>query len=196
MFVPEVFFQEEIQVSEHLMVSQVVAEDVGVEVHSMSKGWDMIGWRLGWVCGNERIVRAFADIKDNSDSGQFLAIQKSAVVALDDDSIPDKARAKYLRRLQKLVASLNKFGFSCEVPGGTYFLYAKAPTGLTNGRKFANAEEVCQFLITEQSICTVPWDNVGAFLRFSVTYLVEDESAEDQLMKELEERLVKIGFVF
>jgi len=172
------------------------AKDVGVEVHSMSKGWDMIGWRLGWVCGNERIVRAFADIKDNSDSGQFLAIQKSAVVALDDDSIPDKARAKYLRRLQKLVASLNKFGFSCEVPGGTYFLYAKAPTGLTNGRKFANAEEVCQFLITEQSICTVPWDNVGAFLRFSVTYLVEDESAEDQLMKELEERLVKIGFVF
>ena len=62
------------------------AKDVGVEVHSMSKGWHMIGWRLGWVCGNERIVHAFADVKDNSDSGQFLAIQKAAVVALDDDS--------------------------------------------------------------------------------------------------------------
>jgi len=46
------------------------------------------------------------------------------------DSIPDRARAKYLRRLQKLVATLNKFGFDCEVPGGTYFLYAKAPSGL------------------------------------------------------------------
>lgn len=55
------------------------AMDVGVEIHSMSKGWNMIGWRLGWVCGNPLIVRAFADVKDNSDSGQFIAIQKAAV---------------------------------------------------------------------------------------------------------------------
>ena len=172
------------------------AKDVGVEIHSMSKGWNMIGWRLGWVCGNERIVRAFADVKDNSDSGQFLAIQKSAALALDDDSIPDNARAKYLRRLQKLVATLNKFGFDCEVPGGTYFLYAKAPKGLVSGRVFENAEEVGQYLITEQSGCTVPWDNAGAYLRFSVTYLADTEEKEDELMKMLEERLSKISFVF
>ncbi len=60
------------------------AKDVGVEVHSMSKGFHMIGWRLGWVCGHERIVQAFADVKDNSDSGQFMAIQKAAAAALDD----------------------------------------------------------------------------------------------------------------
>ena len=53
-----------------------------------------------------------------------------------------------------------------------------------------------QFLITEQSICTVPWDNAGAFLRFSVTYLAEDEAGEDALMKELEERLAQISFTF
>src|SRR6202790_3473657 len=53
------------------------AKEVGVEVHSMSKGFHMIGWRLGWICGHERIVRAFADIKDNSDSGKFIAIQKA-----------------------------------------------------------------------------------------------------------------------
>lgn len=172
------------------------AKDVGVEIHSMSKGWNMIGWRLGWVCGNERIVHAFADVKDNSDSGQFLAIQKSAAFALDDDSIPDNARAKYFRRLQKLVATLNKFGFDCEVPGGTYFLYAKAPKGLASGRVFENAEEVGQYLITEQSVCTVPWDNAGAYLRFSVTYLADTEEKEDELMKMLEERLSKISFVF
>ena len=51
------------------------AREVGVEVQSLSKGWHMIGWRLGWVCGHERIVRALADVKDNSDSGQFIAIQ-------------------------------------------------------------------------------------------------------------------------
>ena len=60
------------------------AKEVGVEVHSMSKGFHMIGWRLGWVCGHERIVRAFADVKDNCDSGQFMAIQKAAAAALDD----------------------------------------------------------------------------------------------------------------
>ena len=58
------------------------AREVGVEVHSLSKGFDMIGWRIGWVCGNERIVQAFGDVKDNCDSGQFIAIQKAAVAAL------------------------------------------------------------------------------------------------------------------
>ena len=64
------------------------AREVGVEVHSLSKGWNMIGWRMGWVCGHELIVRALADVKDNSDSGQFIAIQKAAAAALDDPSIP------------------------------------------------------------------------------------------------------------
>ncbi len=172
------------------------AKEVGVEIHSMSKGWNMIGWRLGWVCGNALIVRAFADVKDNSDSGQFLAIQKSAAAALDNDSIPDQARIKYLRRLQKLVAALKKLGFPCEVPGGTYFLYTKAPKAIEGDRVFANAEEVSQFLITEQSVCTVPWDNAGPYLRFSVTYLAETEEAEDALMAELVDRLGKFKFVF
>ena len=55
--------------------------DVGVEVHSMSKGYDMIGWRMGFVCGHPKIVSAFADVKDNSDSGQFIATQKAAAAA-------------------------------------------------------------------------------------------------------------------
>ncbi len=172
------------------------AKDVGVEVHSMSKGWNMIGWRLGWVCGNERIVRAFADIKDNSDSGQFLAIQKAGVVALDDPSIPRDANIKYHRRLQKLVITLKQLGFEAEVPGGSYFLYVKAPKGLEEGPKFANAEEVSQYLIREHSICTVPWDNAGAYLRFSVTYIAPDEPAEDELMYQMTERLSNVSFVF
>ena len=172
------------------------AKEVGIEIHSMSKGWNMIGWRLGWFCGNALIVRALADVKDNSDSGQFLAIQKAAVKALDEDRIPDEARAKYHRRLQKLVGSLNKFGFDCKVPGGTYFLYTRSPKGLKSGRRFENAEQVSQFLITEQSVCTVPWDDAGSFLRWSVTYLVDGPAGEDALMNELEERLARINFEF
>jgi LL-diaminopimelate aminotransferase len=172
------------------------AKDVGVEVHSMSKGFDMIGWRLGWVCGQERIVRAFADVKDNFDSGQFLAIQKAAVAALDEPSIPARIHAKYKRRLEKLVAMLTRCGFQGNMPGGTYFLYTPAPKGLQNGPTFENAEAASQYLITEQSICTVPWDDAGAYLRFSVTYEAADEPAEDALMAETEARLKNIRPVF
>jgi LL-diaminopimelate aminotransferase len=172
------------------------AMEVGVEIHSMSKGWNMIGWRLGWVCGHERIVRAFADVKDNSDSGQFIAIQKAAAAALDDPEIPRSTRAKYHRRLSKLVEVLNRCGFTARVPGGTYFLYVPAPKGVKNGPCFANAEEASQYLITEHSICTVPWDDAGAFLRLSVTYEAPDEAAEDALMKITEERLKEICPVF
>ncbi len=172
------------------------AKDVGVEVHSMSKGWHMIGWRLGFVAGHELIVRAFADVKDNSDSGQFMAIQRAGAAALDDASIPLQVRAKYRRRLEKLVAVLKKCGFTCEMPGGTYFLYTLAPKGLKNGTKFENAEAASQYLINDHSIITVPWDDAGAFLRFSVTYEAPDEAAEDALMKLTLERLQQIGPVF
>src|SRR5204863_1969708 len=106
------------------------AKDVGVEVHSLSKGFNMIGWRIGFVAGHPKIVQAFADVKDNSDSGQFMAIQRAAAKALDDDSIPRQVRAKYQRRLKKLVDVLSRCGFECRMPGGTYFLYTPAPKGL------------------------------------------------------------------
>ena len=172
------------------------AKEVGVEVHSLSKGYHMIGWRIGWVCGHARIVRAFADVKDNCDSGQFIAIQKAAAAALDDDRIPRATCAKYCRRLEKLVAALSRAGFDCQMPGGTYFLYTPAPKGVSGGATFASAEEAGQYLITEQSICTVPWDDAGAFLRFSVTYEAADEAAEDALMAETLERLAANEFVF
>jgi len=171
------------------------AREVGVEVHSLSKGWNMIGWRLGWVCGNRQIVRAFADVKDNCDSGQFIAIQKAAVAALDNDDIPRRTRDKYQRRLTKLVATLGRCGFRCRMPGGSYFLYTPAPRAAA-GVAFDTAEAASQYLIAEQSISTVPWDDAGAFLRFSVTYLAEDEAAEDALMAETASRLARAKLAF
>jgi LL-diaminopimelate aminotransferase len=172
------------------------AKEVGVEVHSMSKGFHMIGWRLGWVCGHERIVQAFADVKDNSDSGQFLAIQKAGAAALDDVQIPAQVKAKYERRCRKLVDVLNRTGFTCKMPGGTYFIYAKSPKGIAGGPQFETAEAASQYLITEHSICTVPWDDAGPHLRFSVTYEAADDAAENALMAATEDRLKKIQPVF
>ncbi|MCG8584701.1 MAG: LL-diaminopimelate aminotransferase [Pirellulales bacterium] len=172
------------------------AMDVGVETHTLSKGFDMIGWRLGWVCGHERLVQAFSDVKDNCDSGQFIAIQKAAVKALDDDSIHEAIREKYRRRMEKLVAVLTRCGFDCKMPGGSYFLYTPAPRGISGGPVFETGEAASQYLITEHSICTVPWDDAGGYLRFSATYEAKDEAAEDALMAETEKRLSQIQPVF
>ena len=171
------------------------AREVGVEVHSMSKGFNMIGWRMAFVAGHPKIVQAFADVKDNSDSGQFMAIQHAAAAALDDASIPEKIRTKYRRRMTKLVAALGKVGFQAKMPGGSYFLYVKAPKGCGE-RAFANGEEASQFLIHEQSVICVPWDNAGAYLRFSATYLADTEADEDALMAETVRRLGRLALRF
>jgi LL-diaminopimelate aminotransferase len=141
-------------------------------------------------------VQAFADVKDNSDSGQFMAIQKAGAAALDDVAIPRQVRQKYERRCRKLVATLNRCGFNCRMPGGTYFVYAESPKGIAGGPKFETAEAASQYLITEHSICTVPWDDAGAYLRFSATYEAENEAAEDALMSATEERLKSIKPLF
>jgi LL-diaminopimelate aminotransferase len=124
-----------------------------------------------------------------------MAIQKAGVAALDDPSIPQRIRAKYRRRLEKLVATLRRCGFECFLPGGSYFLYTKAPKS-AGSTIFKSAGEAAEFLITQQSIVTVPWDDAGAFLRFSVTYEAADEAAEDALMAECESRLKNIQLAF
>jgi LL-diaminopimelate aminotransferase len=171
------------------------AKEVGVEIHSMSKGFNMIGWRMAFVAGHPKIVQAFADVKDNCDSGQFMAIQQAARVALEHPELGDATREKYRRRLQKLVTALRQVGFDAKMPSGTYFLYARAPRGCA-GRAFASAEEASQFLITEQSVCCVPWDDAGPYLRFSVTYLAKDEAEEDGLMAQTVERLGQLRLQF
>src|ERR1051325_1132638 len=171
------------------------AKEVGVEIHSLSKGFNMIGWRMAFVCGHAKIVQAFADVKDNSDSGQFMAIQQAAKAALDHPEIGDRIRAKYHRRLKKLVDAMSKVGFQAKMPGGTYFLYVKAPTGCGD-RSFKNAEEASQFLIHEQSVVCVPRDDARPYLRFSVTYLAKDEKEEGALMAETVNRLGRLQLRF
>ena len=103
------------------------AKEVGVELHSASKSFNMTGWRCGFVAGNELLVKAYGDVKDNSDSGQFLAIQHAAAHGLDHPEITQKIAAKYSRRMGALVKVLNQAGFRARKPKGSFFLYVKAP---------------------------------------------------------------------
>ena len=172
------------------------AMDVGVEFHSLSKAYNMTGWRIAFIVGNELIVKGLSHVKDNVDSGQFAGIQKAGIYALEHPEITDRTVAKYKRRLSMLVETLNSVGFKAKMPGGSFFLYVGAPKGIKGGRKFANGEEFSQFLITEMLISTVPWDDVGHYVRFSATFAAKGEVEETRIMKEIKERLSTVEFEF
>ncbi len=175
------------------------AKDVAVELHSLSKSYNMTGWRIGFVVGNPLIVKAYGDMKDNSDSGQFLAIQKAGAAALANPGITREIASKYSRRMDLLVDALNRNGFSAKKPQGSFFLYVAAPESATidgNTTTFESGEAFSQWLITNELISTVPWDDCGRFVRFSVTFAAQGEEAEKTIAAEIARRLGKYQFSF
>lgn len=176
------------------------AKEVGIELHSASKTFNMTGWRCGFVAGNSLLVKAYGDVKDNTDSGQFLAVQHATGYALDHPEITEQIAAKYSRRMGALVDLLKSAGFLARKPKGSFFLYVKAPCAAKKAEgtviEFSNAEEVSQWLITEKLISTVPWDDAGSFLRFSVTFVAKNEADEQRILQEIAKRLGDVRFEF
>jgi LL-diaminopimelate aminotransferase len=172
------------------------AKEVGIEMFSFSKAFNMTGWRLAFVAGNELAVKGFATVKDNNDSGQFMAIQKAAIYGLEHPDITRNIAEKYSRRHGLLVEALRALGFAAEKPKGSFFLYTPAPKGIVGGLRFANAEEFSQYLITEKQISTVPWDDAGAFVRWSVTFEADGVEAERAVIAQISHRLQNVKFEF
>lgn len=168
------------------------AKEVGIELHSASKNFNMTGWRCGFVAGNEKLVRAYGDVKDNTDSGQFLAVQHATAYAFDHPEITQEIAKKYSRRMDLLITALQKLGFQARKPKGSFFLYVKAPKAATSAQgkiNFTNAEDFSQWLITEKCISTVPWDDAGAYVRWSVTFQAPTENDEKRVVQEILSRL-------
>ncbi len=172
------------------------AKDVGIEIHSLSKAFNMTGWRLAFVVGNERVIAGYGNVKDNYDSGQFKAIQKAGVYALDHPEITDEIATKYERRLRAMSSVLADLGFNAKMPAGTFYLYVKKPKGIKNGRRFASAEEFSEYLITEKLISTVPWDDAGSYIRFSATFESSGKADEQQVLDEFRRRTAGLQFEF
>lgn len=172
------------------------AKDVGIEIFSLSKAFNMTGWRLAFVAGNKLAVHAYGNVKDNFDSGQFKAIQKAGIAALQNPSITVEIKAKYQRRLKRLVQILKTCGFDAAMPGGTFYLYVGIPKGIKDGVRFASGEEFSQFLIKERLISTVPWDDVEPSVRFSATFEAKGIDDEERILKEIEARLSSLHFEF
>ncbi len=172
------------------------AIDVGVEVHSLSKAFSMTGWRMGFVCGNEKAVAACACVKDNTDAGQFRAIQKAGITALDHPEIISRTVERYSRRFDLLAPALRSLGFSAAKPGGSFYCYVKAPTGTLSGVRFTDAAEATDYILENALVSTVPWDDAGHYLRFSVTFDGPTPEAERATVAEMARRIAALGLTF
>lgn len=106
------------------------AKDVGIEFHSLSKTYNMTGWRIGWACGNAKIIEALGTVKSNIDSGIFNAIQYAGIEALEGpQDIIDDMRAVYTRRRDLVIGALNRMGLKARTPKATIYTWVRVPDG-------------------------------------------------------------------
>ncbi len=104
------------------------AKDIAVEFHSLSKTFNMTGWRIGFVCGNAQLVKGLGKVKSNIDSGVFSAIQRAGIVALENYEKHINSIIKiYAERRDILVDGLNRIGWNIEKPKATFYVWAKVP---------------------------------------------------------------------
>jgi LL-diaminopimelate aminotransferase len=106
------------------------AKEVGLEFHSLSKTYNMTGWRVGWVCGRADLVELIGQLKTNVDSGIFQAVQWAAIEALDGGEDETRAACDVYARRHRLVAdTLNELGWSIQPPRATFYVWAPVPPG-------------------------------------------------------------------
>jgi LL-diaminopimelate aminotransferase len=172
------------------------AAEVGVELHSLSKAFNMTGWRLAFAAGNPEIIKAYGMVKDNTDSGQFRAIQKAGVYALNHPELTLQNCERYSRRFDLLVPALREAGFAAVKPRASFYCYAPSPRGTKNGIAFNSAQAAAEYLLKNALISTVPWDEAGPYLRMSVTFEADGVEAEQAVVDDLKERLLGLELVF
>ncbi|MCR1850511.1 LL-diaminopimelate aminotransferase [Paraclostridium sordellii] len=170
--------------------------DVCIEIHSLSKAFNMTGWRLAFVVGSEKAMKIYCAVKGHTDSGQFRAIQKAGAYALDNCDLIEANKSRYYRRFLLLTKALKEIGFKAEIPKGGFYCYVPIPLGIKNGIRFNNAEEASLYILSKALVSTVPWDDCGSYLRFSVTFDAESEVDELNIINELKERLLSLNLEF
>jgi LL-diaminopimelate aminotransferase len=145
------------------------AKDVGVEIFSLSKGWNMTGWRTAAIVGNADAVEAYWRLKTNIDSGMFGAVQMAAVAALEAGP-PEEMRALYERRRDLVCDALRDIGVEVTPPRGTIYVWAPVPGGQTSA-------SYCELVLEESGVVLSPGAAYGpngeGFFRISLT--VADE---------------------
>jgi len=147
------------------------AKDVGVEIFSLSKGWNMTGWRAGLVAGNAEVVERYRQLKTNLDSGMFEAVQRATVAALTDArDFPREMSAVYQRRRDLLAEALAAIGLDVQPPKATPYFWVPVPEGHTSA-------SFTELVLEEAAVVVSPGPSFGpsgeGFVRLSMT--VPDE---------------------
>ncbi|OGR86144.1 MAG: LL-diaminopimelate aminotransferase [Elusimicrobia bacterium RIFCSPLOWO2_01_FULL_60_11] len=143
------------------------AADVGVEYHSLSKTYNMTGWRIGWYCGNASIVGVLGSTKENFDSGVFEAVQIAGVSALTSpqDCVRDM-RKLYKERRDLLCDGLKNLGWKFRLPEASFYIWVQTPKGYTSNK-------TVEKLIDDASLMTIPGSALGkhgeGYIRFALT---------------------------
>ncbi|MBN1591124.1 MAG: aminotransferase class I/II-fold pyridoxal phosphate-dependent enzyme [Pirellulales bacterium] len=160
------------------------ALDVGVELTTMSKGYNMAGWRVGFCAGNAEIIRALATIKTYYDYGMFQPIQIAAIMALRHaDAAVEAQAAVYQRRRDVLCSGLARLGWPIERPKATMFVWAKIPEPWANEM---GSFELAMKLLAEGDVAVSPGAGFGpageGYLRLA---LVENEKRLQQAVRQI-----------
>ncbi|MBI5141964.1 MAG: LL-diaminopimelate aminotransferase [Nitrospirae bacterium] len=143
------------------------AKEVGIEIHSLSKTYNMTGWRLGFAVGHKDVVGGLAKIKSNIDSGAFQAVQEAGITALgSDDSILLPIRNIYEERRNALADGLKKLGLEFRMPEASFYIWAKVPAGFTS-------TSFVELLLNKAGIMATPGSGFGeageGYVRFALT---------------------------
>ena len=147
------------------------AKDVGVEFHSLSKTYNMTGWRIGFVVGNANVLFGLGKIKTNLDSGVFQAIQEASIEALNTkETVLEKIRDTFQERRDILYSGLKTLGFELQKPKATFYLWTKVPKGFTSSGFVAH-------LLDKSGVLATPGNGFGApgegYVRFALTVSAE-----------------------
>jgi LL-diaminopimelate aminotransferase len=151
------------------------ATEVGIEFNSLSKPYNMTGWRIGWACGNADAIAAIGRIKTNIDSGIFQAVQEAGIEALAGDQDP-VARMRKIYQVRRDLACdfLYRMGFSFEVPKATFYMWVKTPAGLSSAQFVGR-------ILSETGVVLTPGNGFGrhgeGYFRISLT-VGEDRLSE------------------
>ena len=161
------------------------AKDVGVEFHSLSKTYNMTGWRLGFVVGNKDVLAGLGKVKSNLDSGCFEAVQEAGITALGlDDSVTDGIRTIYQERRDTLIPGLKRLGLEVDAPPAAFYIWVTVPKSYTSTSFTAH-------LLEKAGIVTTPGNGFGApgegYVRMTVCTTKER-------LAEAVERIKKAGF--
>jgi LL-diaminopimelate aminotransferase len=155
------------------------AKDIAIEIHSLSKTYNMTGWRLGFAAGNADAIDALEKFKSNVDSGAFLAIQRAGAAALaGPQECVDQMRGIYQKRRDLLVDGLVGIGWLMPVPKATCYVWAPVPQGYTSA-------EMAETLLREAGVLVTPGSAYGekgeGYVRFSLT--VQGERPEERIVE-------------